>query len=90
MANSKSGNGCCGCVFGIIFALIVIILVAGFFVSKYVTVDQIKIADVPGILSRFSDAYAPEDTLRSIGMADWKVYDVIMWIIKSGDYTPAS
>jgi len=90
MANNKSGNGCCGCIFGAIAILIVIVLVLGFFVSRYITVEQIGIADTPGILYRFSDTYTQEDTLRSAGLADWKVYDVLMWIIKSGDYTPAS
>ena len=89
MANNKSG-GCCSCLSGIICLLIVvIIMVAAFFVSKYITVDQIGLADKPGILARFDDKFSQEDTLRSVGMADWKVYDVMMWIIKSGDYVPA-
>lgn len=88
MAN-KSSNGCFGCVFGIIIALLIIALVVGFFVSKYVTCDQIGIADKDGILHRFNETYPEEATLRTEGMANWKVYDFIMWIIKSGDYVPA-
>ena len=90
MANNKSSNGCCGCIFGAIAILVVIVLVAGFFISKYVTVEQVGLADTPGILSRFSDTYSPEETFRDAGLAGWKVYDVLMWIIKSGDYAPQS
>ncbi len=90
MANSKSSSGCCGCVSGIIIAILVLALIVAFFVSKYVTVEQIKLADTPGILSRFSDAYTQEDTFRSQGMEKWKVYDVLLWIMKSGEYTPAN
>jgi len=90
MAERRSRSGCCGCVFGAIVVVVIIVLVAAFFVSKYVTIDQIGIADKPGIVSRFSDSYSDEDTFRTLGMANWKVYDVFMWIIKSGDYSPAS
>ena len=89
MANNKSG-GCCSCLSGLIcLVIIVIIFAAAFFVSKYITIDQIGLADKPGILSRFNDSFSQEDTFRSVGMADWKVYDVMMWIIKNGDYAPA-
>ena len=90
MANNKSSNGCCGCIFGAIAILVVIVLVVAFFVSRYVTIEQVGLADTPGILYRFSDTYSPEDTFRSVGMANWKAYDILMWIIKSGEYTPAS
>ena len=89
MANNKSGGGCCSCLSGFIcLVVIVIILVAAFFVSKYITVEQIGIADTPGILSRFDDSFAQDATLRSEGMENWKVYDVLMWIVKSGNYVP--
>ena len=89
MANNKSHGGCCGCVSMIITAVVlIVILVAAFFVSKYITIDQIGLADTPGILSRFSDTYADDATFRSVGMAEWKVYDILMWIVKSGEYSP--
>ena len=90
MEKSKSRSGCCGCVFGIIAVIVVIALVAGFFISKYVTVEQVNLADTPGILHRFNEDYDKDATLRSVGMENWKVYDVIVWIIKSGDYDPNS
>jgi len=89
MADRKS-NGCCGCVFGVIAVIIVLVLIAGFFVSKYVTCEKIGIADSEGILHRFNESYPNEATLRSEGMENWKVYDFMMWIIKSGDYQPAT
>ena len=89
MANNKSNGGCCGCVSMIITVVVLIaLLVAAFFISKYITIDQIGLADTAGILSRFSDNYSDEATFRTEGMADWKVYDILMWIIKSGEYSP--
>ncbi len=89
MANNKSHGGCCGCVSMIITVVVLIaLLVAAFFISKYITIDQIGLADTTGILSRFSDAYSPEATFRTEEMADWKVYDILMWIVKSGEYSP--
>ena len=88
MANKSSG-GCFGCIFGVIIVIVIIALIVGFFVSKYVTCDQIGIADKAGILHRFNETYPEEATLRTEGMADWKVYDFMMWIIKSGEYQPA-
>ncbi len=69
---------------------LVILLVVAFIVSKYITIEQVGLADKEGILSRFSDTYTQEDTFRSEGMASWKVYDVLMWIVKSGEYAPAA
>ena len=89
MADRKS-NGCCGCIFGAIAVIIVLLLIVGFFVSKYITCEKIGIADTPGILHRFNDTYPNEATLRSEGMENWKVYDFMMWIIKSGNYQPAT
>ena len=90
MAKERRSGGCCSCLSGIIaLVLLVILVVAAIFVSKYISIEQIGLADKPGILSRFSDSYSQEDTFRSVGMANWKVYDVVMWIIKSGEYAPA-
>ena len=90
MANNRPRGGCCNFVSGIIsLAVIIVLLVAAFFISKYITIEQVGLADKPGILSRFNDSYAYEDTFRSQGMENWKVYDVLMWIIKSGEYAPA-
>lgn len=89
MANNKSSSGCFGCLFGVILVIVVIVLVAGFFISKYITCDQIGIADKTGILHRFNETYPEEASLRTEGMENWKVYDFIMWIVKSGDYQPA-
>ena len=74
----------------ITLAVIVVLIVIAIVISKYITIEQVGLADTQGILSRFSDAYTQEDTFRTAGVADWKVYDVFMWIIKSGDYSPAS
>ena len=91
MAKSKNGGGCCGCLSGIIcLVIVVVLLVAAFFISKYITVEQIGLADTTGILSRFDDSYAQDATFRTEGMENWKVYDIMMWIIKSGEYSPAS
>ena len=90
MAKERRSGGCCSCVTGIIgLVLIVILVVAAIFVSKYISIDQVGLADTPGILCRFSDSYTQEATFRTEGMEKWKVYDVVMWIIKSGEYTPA-
>ena len=83
---SNTGNTCCGCFGGIIVLLIILALVLGFVISRFVSVDQAGIADQEGILSRFDDKYSESDTLRSQGMENWAVWDFVMWIIKSGDY----
>ena len=71
-----------------IIMLIIIALVLVFLVSRFVTVEQIGLADKEGVLSQFDDSYAETDTFRSLGMANWTAWDMFMWIIKSGNYEP--
>ena len=88
MAN-KSSNGCCGCIIGAIVVIVIIVLALCFVASRFVTIEQIGFADKTGILHRFNETYPEEATLRTEGMEGWRVYDFIMWVIKSGNYQPA-
>ena len=57
MANNRPRGGCCNFVSGIIsLAVIIVLLVAAFFISKYITIEQVGLADKPGILSRLTSA----------------------------------
>lgn len=85
-----SQSACCGCIFGIIAVIVVLALIAGFVLSKIYTIEQVGLADKEGILSNFDEKYAQEDTFRSLGMETWKVWDVIVWIVKSGNHEPST
>ena len=87
MANSVTSS-CFGCVFGIIAIIVIIALILGFVLSKIYTIEQAGLADREGLLSQFDDKYEQQDTFRSLGMENWKIWDVILWIIKSGNHKP--
>ena len=91
---AKGNSHSCGCISAVI-VLVVIVVVAAFLIgSRFITMENldswgVHIVDQEGLLSQFdSEHFTNEDTLRSQGMASWKVWDVMMWIIKSGDYQP--
>ncbi|MCI7402022.1 MAG: hypothetical protein MSH40_05035 [Christensenella sp.] len=87
MANSVTSS-CFGCVFGIIAIIVIIALILGFVLSKIYTIEQAGLADREGLLSQFDDKYEQQDTFRSLGMENWKIWDVLLWIIKSGNHEP--
>ena len=85
---SNVSSSCFGCVFGIIVIIVIIALIIGFVLSKIYTIEQVGLADKEGLLSQFDSKYDEKETFRSLGMENWKVWDIIMWIIKSGNYEP--
>lgn len=84
----RSQGACCGCIFGIIAIIVVLALIAGFVLSKLYTIEQVGLADTPGILANFDAKYSQEDTFRTQNMQNWKVWDILVWIVKSGNHEP--
>lgn len=93
---NKTGSSCCGCLIAFVLIALLLVLIAAFAFSKIFTINEMDskfgttMADQEGILYNFdATKYKETDTFRSIGLDNWKLWDVFVWIIKSGNYTPS-